>query len=132
MHTFTLSLHSALESERIDDVERFVGEDTSGSFGVLARHERFLTVLVFGLARYRCRGQPWQYLALPGALAYFVDNELFISTRRYLRDVDYNRISLALTEQLLKEEEVLHALKLNLRRLEEAMLKQLLDIERGR
>jgi F-type H+-transporting ATPase subunit epsilon len=132
MSTFTLHLHSARESERIEDVESFVGEDASGSFGLRARHERFMTVLVFGLARYRCRNQPWQYLALPGALVYFVDNRLFINTRRYIRDADYNRISLALTEQLLKEEEVLGGLKQNLRRLEEAMLKHLLDIERGR
>lgn len=132
MNTFTLNLHSARQSECIEDVESFVGEDASGSFGLRARHERFMTVLVFGLARYRCRNQPWQYLALPGALVYFVDNRLFINTRRYIRDTDYNRISLALTEQLLKEEEVLGGLKQNLRRLEEAMLKHLLDIERGR
>jgi F-type H+-transporting ATPase subunit epsilon len=132
MNTFTLNLHSTRQSECIEDVESFVGEDASGSFGLRARHERFMTVLVFGLARYRCRNQPWQYLALPGALVYFVDNRLFINTRRYIRDTDYNRISLALTEQLLKEEEVLGGLKQNLRRLEEAMLKHLLDIERGR
>jgi F-type H+-transporting ATPase subunit epsilon len=132
MNTFTLNLHSASQSEHIEDVESFVGEDASGSFGIKSRHERFMTVLVFGLARYRCRNQPWQYLALPGALVYFADNRLFINTRRYIRDTDYNRISLALTEQLLKEEEVLVGLKQNLRRLEEAMLKHLLEIERGR
>ncbi|MGZ8218585.1 F0F1 ATP synthase subunit epsilon [Methylomagnum sp.] len=131
MTTFTLHLHSARQSEQIDDVESFVGEDASGSFGLKACHERFMTVLVFGLARYRRRNQPWQYLALPGALVRFADNHLFIDTRRYLRDADYNRISLALTEQLLKEEEVLGGLKQNLRRMEEAMLKHLLDISRG-
>lgn len=132
MTTFTLHLHSTRQSERIPDVESFVGEDASGSFGLKAQHERFMTVLVFGLARYRCPNQPWQYLALPGALVRFADNQLFIDTRRYLRDADYNRISLALTEQLLKEEVVLGGLKQNLRRLEEAMLKHLLDISRGR
>jgi F-type H+-transporting ATPase subunit epsilon len=131
MPTFTLHLHSARESETIEAVESFVGEDASGSFGLKARHERFMTVAVFGLARYRCAGRPWQYLALPGALVYFVDNRLFINTRRYIRDEDYNRISLALTEQLLKEEEVLVSLKQNLKRVEEAMLKRLLDMARG-
>lgn len=132
MKTFTLNLLSAHQSERIEEVESFVGEDASGSFGLKAQHERCMTILVFGLARYRCREQPWQYLALPGALAYFAGNELFLDTRRYLRDEDYNRISRALTEQLLKEEEVLVGLKRNLRRLEEAMMQQLLEIERGR
>ena len=132
MNTFTLHLHSARQSETIEGVDSFVGEDASGSFGLKARHERFMTVLVFGLARYRHPGQPWQYLALPGALLRYADNCLFIATRRYLRDRDYTRISLALTEQLLREEEVLVGLKRNLQRLEEAMLKHLLDIERGR
>ena len=132
MKTFALNLLSAQQSERIANVESFVGEDASGSFGLQARHERFMTVLVFGLARYRCPRTPWQYLALPGALAYFSGNELFLDTRRYLRDEDYNRISRALTEQLLKEEEVLVGLRRNLRRLEEAMMQQLLKIERGR
>jgi F-type H+-transporting ATPase subunit epsilon len=132
MTTFTLHLHSARESEQIEAVDSFVGEDASGSFGLKARHERFMTVLVFGLARYRCPNQPWQYLALPGALLYFADNRLFINTRRYIRDTDYNRISLALTSQLLKEEEVLVGLKQNLKRVEEAMLKRLLEMERGR
>jgi F-type H+-transporting ATPase subunit epsilon len=132
MSTFTLHLQSPRQFERIERVEAFVGEDASGSFGLLARHERFMTALVFGLARFRCTGQPWQYLAVPGALAYFVDNRLFVNTRRYFRDSDYTRISQALTEQLLKEEEVLGGMKESLRRLEESMLKYLLELERGR
>lgn len=132
VNTFILNLQSANQFERIEGVESFVGEDASGSFGVRAHHERFMTALVLGLARYRREDEPWQYLALPGALIYFVDNRLFINARRYIRDSDYNRISEALTEQLLKEEETLTSLKQNLRRLEEAMIKRLLEIERGR
>jgi F-type H+-transporting ATPase subunit epsilon len=132
MNTYTLHLHSARQSQVIEGVESFVGEDASGSFGLKARHQRFMTVLVFGLARYRCPDQPWHYLALPGALLRFADNQLHIAARRYIQDADYTRISLALTEQLLREEAVLTGLKRNLRRLEEAMLKNLLEIERGR
>ena len=131
MSTFTLHLQSARESERIEAVESFVGEDASGSFGLKARHERFMTVAVFGLARYRCESQAWQYLALPGALVYFVDNRLFVSTRRYIRDSDYALISQALTEQLLKEEEALAGLKQSVRGMEETLLRRLLDLERG-
>jgi F-type H+-transporting ATPase subunit epsilon len=131
MSTFTLHLQSARESERIEAVESFVGEDASGSFGLKARHERFMTVAVFGLARYRRESQAWQYLALPGALVYFVDNRLFVSTRRYIRDSDYALISQALTEQLLKEEEALAGLKQSVRGMEETLLRRLLDLERG-
>jgi F-type H+-transporting ATPase subunit epsilon len=130
--TFELILNGSRQSERIAGVESFVGEDPSGNFGLKARHERFMTVLVFGLARFRLAGRPWEYLAVPGGLLYFDDNRLAINTRRYLRDSDYNRISRAVTEELLKEEEILAGLKRNLRRVEEAMLKRLLELERGR
>ena len=132
MNTFTLRLNGARQSGHIEGVESFVGEDATGSFGLKAGHERFMTALVFGLSRYRRRDGEWRYLALPGALLYFVDNTLSINARRYIEDTDYRRISLALTEQLLKEEEVLTGLKRNLRQLEEAMLRQMLNMERGR
>jgi F-type H+-transporting ATPase subunit epsilon len=132
MRTFELFLQGARQFERIDGVTSFVGEDATGSFALRAHHERFMSALVFGLARYRLAGGDWHYLALPGALLYFVDNRLFINTRRYIADTDYNRISQALTEQLLQEEEVLQGLKLNLHRLEEAMMRHLLAFERGR
>ena len=132
MRTFALQLNGARQSALIDNVVSFVGEDASGRFGLRAGHERFMTPLVFGLARYRPADSEWRYLALPGALLYFAGHELVINARRYIEDTDYHRISRALTEQLLKEEEVLVGLKQNLRQLEEAMLKQLLNIEQGR
>lgn len=132
MKTFPLFLQGARQFERIEAVTSFVGEDATGSFALRAHHERFMSALVFGLARYRLADGNWHYLALPGALLYFVDNQLFINTRRYIADTDYNRISQALTEQLLREEEVLMGLKRNLRQLEEAMMRQLLAFERGR
>jgi F-type H+-transporting ATPase subunit epsilon len=132
MSTFEIYLHSTRQSEQITGVESFVGEDGSGSFGLKAHHERFLTVLVFGLARFRRAGAGWEYLALPGGLLSFSGNRLTLGTRHYLRDSDYNRISQALTRELLEEEEVLAGLKDNLRRVEEAMLHRLLDLERSR
>ena len=84
-----------------------------------------------GLARYRCGERPWQYLALPGALLYFVDNQLFLNTRRYVRDDDYERINAALREQLRKEETGLRHIKESLRRMEEEMFKRLREIQRG-
>ena len=129
MNTFTLLLQDASHSERIDDVNSFVGEDASGSFGILAGHCRVMTTLVTGLARFRIGDTNWQYLAMPGAVLYFLDNVLTLNTRRYLRDEDYTRISAALQEQLLAEEEQLHATRESLRRMEESLLKRLWELE---
>jgi F-type H+-transporting ATPase subunit epsilon len=125
MNTFALLLQDSAHSERISGVHAFAGEDASGSFGVLANHSRIMTALVIGLARFRTDESGWQYLAMPGAILYFNDNLLTLSTRHYLRDDDYTRISTALQEQLLAEEEQLHATRESLRRMEKSLLKRL-------
>ena len=128
MNTFTLILQDATHTQRIEQVTSFVGEDATGSFGILADHARMMTSLVFGLARFRTGENAWQYLALPGAVLYFNNNELSLSTRRYLVDNDYERISTALHEQLLAEEQELRELKKSLHHMEEEVLKRLWEI----
>lgn len=124
MNAFTLVLQDATGSERIEGVTSLVGEDDSGSFGILANHARTVTTLVIGLARFRIGESAWEYLALPGAVLYFRDNVLTLNTRRYLRDSDYTRISAALRDELLAEEEALRTTKASLRRMEEEVLKR--------
>ena len=85
-------LASTTQYDRVEKVISFIGEDDSGSFGVLPGHARMMTLLRFGLARFRVLGEDWEYLALPGALAYFLDGELHLSTRHYLRGKDYDKI----------------------------------------
>ncbi|MFC6671939.1 F0F1 ATP synthase subunit epsilon [Marinobacterium aestuariivivens] len=132
MNSFSLQLLSTTEQTQIEGVTSFVGEDASGSFGLLPGHGRLMTSLIFGLARFRCGQAPWQYLALPGALLYFVDNRLQISTRRYLLDEDYERISHLLQQQLLAEENELQAMKESLRRMEDEVLRRLSELGQDR
>ncbi len=128
MRGFSLVLRDAGRAERIEGVTSFVGEDASGSFGILPDHARFMTVLNFGLARFRRGGSPWQYLALPGALLYFVGNEMRITTRRYLRDEDYGRISRLLEKEMTAEERNLSTMKESLRRMEEELMRRLWEL----
>jgi len=130
MKGFTLVLQDAAHTERIDNVTSFVGEDASGSFGILTGHARMMTSLVFGLARFRIGRNPWQYLALPGAVLYFRNNELSLSTRHYLIDDDYERISSALQKQFVDEETELQAMKKSLHQMEEQLLKRLWETTR--
>lgn len=125
MKSFTLQLQDATQIETIEGVTSFVGEDASGSFGILADHARLMTLLVIGLARFRVGEDDWQYLAITGAVLYFHNNLLTLSTRHYLLDNDYMRISQALQHQLLREEEKLHTIKESLHRMEEEALKRL-------
>lgn len=130
MSNFTLQLRDYQHQQRFEDTVSFVGEDASGNFGVMARHARMMTSLVFGLARFRRVEGSWIYLALPGGLAYFSDNTLNIVTRRFFLDADYDRISHTLTEELLAEEIKLSTIKQSLRHMEEDLLKQMWSLRR--
>ena len=125
MRSFTLRLQDARHTEDITDITSFVGEDSSGSFGILAGHATLMTCLIIGLARFRPGTGNWKYLALPGAILYFRNDVLTLSTRHYLIDDDFKRISQSLQQQLLAEEEKLHTIKESLHHMEEAVLKRL-------
>jgi len=130
MRAFDILLQSATQSERIEGVVSFVGEDDSGSFGIEAGHERMMTVLVYGLARVRLRDERVRYLAFPGAVLYFADNALRLSTRKYLLDDDYQRVSRGLVERLLEEERALRTIRENIHRLEQEMFRRLWELGR--
>jgi F-type H+-transporting ATPase subunit epsilon len=126
----SLQLESPARCERIADVTSFVGEDASGSFGILPGHETFVTVLDFGLSRFRVGDQPWRYVAAPGAVLFLHDGELHFATRRYLLGDDYETIRSSLRQQIQAEEESLRAIKTSLRGLEQEMLKRLWQLGR--
>ncbi len=132
MNAFVLHLQSATQYERIVGVTSFAGQDASGGFGILAGHERMMSLLTFGLARFRAGEESWQYLAVPGALVYFLDNQLYLNTRRYVRGGDYEAVRATLRKQFQAEERELHVMRQSLQRLEEEMFKRLLEMNRGR
>jgi F-type H+-transporting ATPase subunit epsilon len=130
MSTFTLHLQSGGQYERIDDVTSFRGTDASGSFGILAGHERMMTVLEFALARFGTANGSWQYVALPGGVLYFVENELFISTHRFILGDDYNTIAAAVSGTLAQQEEQMQDLKRSITRIEREMTRRLWELQR--
>jgi F-type H+-transporting ATPase subunit epsilon len=129
MSAITLRLNSAVRSERIDDVASFVGADASGSFGIQPGRCRFMTILEYGISRFRTRDGDWFYLASPGAVINFVDNQLTVNTRRYLCDSDYQRIAALLAGQMATEEAELKSVKDNLQELEQALFRRLRNLD---
>lgn len=130
MSEMTLILQDATRSETIKAVTSFVGEDATGSFGLLPGHARFITTLIIGLARFKKAGSGWTYIAMPGAVLYFKDNVLTISSRRFFIDEDYMRISQTLDKELVSEEEKLFVMKESLHHMEEEVLKRLWELGR--
>jgi F-type H+-transporting ATPase subunit epsilon len=132
MNTFNLQLYDTTQQQLIENVTSFVGEDSNGSFGLQAHHARFMTILVFGLFRFRQQTDDWQYLALPGGVLYFNNNELSISTQHFLIDNDFERISELLKQQLLVEEETVTATHSSLQKMEQSMLALLWNQQRNK
>lgn len=132
MRTFTLELRDADRAERIDGIVSFVGEDASGSFGILPGHARFMTVLVFSMARFRGAGEPWRYLAVPGALLYFVDDRMDLITRRYLLGDDYEDLHRMLDERIRDQEDAMRSTRESLRRMEQELVRRMWELRRTR
>jgi F-type H+-transporting ATPase subunit epsilon len=130
MKTFRLHLMSATRSEWIPDVIRFSGRDAAGSFGILANAARRMTVLVFGLAHWQDAAGKVEYLALPGGVLYFVNNELRITTTKFVRSPELEEISAVLDQQLRQEEEELRDTKQSLHRLDEEIMKRMFELTR--
>lgn len=130
MKTFRIHLMSATQSEWIPDAVRFTGRDASGSFGILANASRRMTALVFGLAHWQNAAGNVEYLALPGGVLYFVNNELRIATTKFVRSPEIEGISAALENQLRQEEEELRDIKQSLHRLDEEIMKRLYKMTR--
>lgn len=128
MTGFSIHLYDATHTQQINGIASFIGEDATGSFGILPNHARFMTTLVYGLARFKIKGGSWQYLAVPGAVLYFNDNTLTISTRHFLIDDNFDRISSQLYEQLLVEEDNLRTMKESIHIMENEMLKRLWNL----
>ena len=77
--TFSLKIQDATHAENIEGITSFVGEDVSGSFGILAGHARFMTILVMGLARYRTCS-----LSVPGTI--FAIRTICVSAMNYSKN----------------------------------------------
>ena len=125
MNTFSLHLQDPAHPRQVDRVVSFIGQDAGGHFGIMAHHERMITTLSYGLARYRTDDGRWHYLILPGAVLYFLDNRLYVAARRYFEDDDLERILGEFERRLRAEEEELAFLKQNLRYLEQEMLRRM-------
>lgn len=130
MKPFKLVIADAGGTREFSNVVSFVGEDASGSFGVLAGHARLTTALIVGLARLRTVEGHVLYLALPGGILHFDKDVLALSTRLCLVDDDYTRITQALQDKVLAEETALQNMKERLRHMEEAIFLRLWELGR--
>lgn len=125
LNTFQLEMHDTAHTQSMNDVVSFTGEDLSGSFGILARREKFITCLRFGMARLTTASGKTFYIAMPGGVLYFDNNLLSISTRHFVMSDNFEQIHNILQQELLDEEIQLQSLKKSFHTMENELLKRL-------
>ena len=130
MKTMALQLRHATGTDRFEGVTSFVGEDASGSFGLLPGHGRMMTALTEGLVRFRVGVDAWHYLVIPGGILSGSGNLVTLCTRRYLHDTDLQQMGTLLAELQQADAAALGGIKESLQRLEQEMLRRLREIER--
>lgn len=129
MNTFDVTVLSPRALETVTGVVAFAACDSSGEFALRAHHERFVTVLLPGLARLRCADESTQYLAQPGAVLHFADDGLTIAARDFLRSADFETVSAALGQRFATESRSLCRMHDQLERLEREMLRRMRQLE---
>ncbi|MCM0148934.1 hypothetical protein KCN56_10195 [Photobacterium galatheae] len=128
---FQIQLFDNQSDQVIDAVQSFVGEDASGSFCILSGHDYFMTILCSGLATVTLQASDKLYLAIPGGFLHFQENVLSIHTRHCWQGRDYLKITEILQTYTDAENESLHKIKTSLGRIEESMMRRIMDLERN-
>ena len=126
MKTFLLTIYDTAHTQTIGELVSFVGEDLSGSFGILAGRERFITCLSFGMTRLRTLSGKTLYLALPGGVLRFLNDNLTISTRHFVISDNFEHVQKTLQQDILEEEIQLQTLKKSFHTMENELMKRLL------
>lgn len=125
MKTLTLTLLHGLGAERYDSVRQFICADASGSFGLMAGHARMVAVLRYGLARFEDSGGQWHYLAMPGGVLRFTNNQLTIATVRFFLGDERGTICAQLAAEIARTDSEVHTSRAALSEIEHALIRRL-------
>lgn len=128
MKTFSLTLIDTLETTHFDTVTQFIGADAEGSFGLLADHIHTVALLRYGLARFADNRGIWHFLAMPGGVLRFVNNQLTITTVRYFLGDSEDAICESLEAALQQTDSEVYKAKAALSKIEHSLIKRLVEL----
>jgi len=128
MKTFGLTLIDTAEVTRFEGVSQFIAADEGGSFGILAGHAHTVALLRYGLARFIDDCGIWRYLAMPGGVLRFADNQLTITTVRYFLGDDREAICADLETAMQQTDSEVHRARAALSEIEHSLVKRLAEL----
>ncbi len=130
MRTFTCLLHDFSRQWQTDQALSFVASDSSGSFGLQARHETCLTCLRPGLARLRLQDEGWLYIAQPGAVVVFRENVLRISTSQFILSRERDLLIARMEQAWQAADQGLRTTRTSYLQMEQALTRKLWEMNR--
>ncbi|KIE58155.1 ATP synthase F0F1 subunit epsilon [Methylacidiphilum kamchatkense Kam1] len=131
MQTFELVMIDSTKELRFNNVTLFHGSDRSGQFGIMARHQTFMTSLLLSLCWFFTIDDPLPtYVALSGGILYFNRNILSIVTPHFFVDKDMQKISINLEQELKMEEQQRKEMRERAKNLEKEMLKRMWEMQK--
>jgi len=131
MNTFEVSVLDSQDTLHFPRVRRFIGADSSGSFGVLAGHRPLVVVLRHGLARLQDDTGQWHYLALPGGVLTMDGRRLRVATVRCHVGTDRDAIVGQLETEMSQTDSQLQTSRSTLREIEHALVRRLGELSEG-
>lgn len=127
--TFSIHIVTPSDIKKVDNVSLFRAEDRSGSFGILPRHIEFLTILEPSIAIAIIDGKE-EYFAFNGGILSFKKEMLTITTKEFVQSSRIGELK-GIIERFYKEqrekESIFH---LNMKNLQKAFFKKMIELER--
>ena len=127
--TFDIKILTPLEKLKIKNVTIFRGEDKSGSFGILANHIEFLTILTQSIAIIK-KDNFEEYIAFNKGVLIFKENLLTITTRDFAKSKDLKMLKNIIEEKFKKIEKEEALFRQNITRLEKEFIKRMIELEK--
>lgn len=125
MSGFRLRLLDTHGCEEFEDIRHCIAADDSGLFGILPGHQSMVVVLRYGLARFCDADAVWHYVALPGGVLRFADNELTITTQRYFLGDDRHGLCDQLAQEMANIDSEIHRARATLSEIEHSLVRRL-------
>ena len=113
----------------MDNVSFFRAEDSSGSFGILPKHIEFLTILEPSIA-IAVIDEEEEYFAFNGGILSFKKEILTITTKEFVQSSQIGELR-GIIEKFFKEKKEKESLfHLNMKNLQKAFFKKMIEMER--
>ena len=130
MKTFECILQDLSHQWQTQAAVSFIGRDSSGSFGLQARHETFVTCLRASLARLRTQDDGWLYIAQPGTVVVFRENLLRLSTSQFILSKDRDQRISRMEQAWKAADQGVRTTKTSYLQVEQALTRKLWEMNR--